>query len=214
MYNLGIGKLQGKKCNRMKTGDNMKKDIKLYWKLFISTFLLSAFTFGGGYVIVPLMKKKFVDKLHWIEEEEMLNMVAIAQSSPGAIAVNASIMIGYRIAGIPGALVSTLGTVMPPLIIITIISLFYQSFRDSDVVRALLKGMQAGVAAVIMDVVISMSGKIIKGKQIVSILMMLGAFTATFVFDVNVIYIIIICGFIGAFTVIYREKHKRGGIGA
>ncbi|HKL99605.1 MAG TPA: chromate transporter [Mobilitalea sp.] len=192
----------------------MKKDIKLYWKLFISTFLLSAFTFGGGYVIVPLMKKKFVDKLHWIEEEEMLNMVAIAQSSPGAIAVNASIMIGYRIAGIPGALVSTLGTVMPPLIIITIISLFYQSFRDSAVVRALLKGMQAGVAAVIMDVVISMSGKIIKGKQIVSILMMLGAFTATFVFDVNVIYIIIICGFIGAFTVIYREKHKRGGIGA
>ncbi|HKL80035.1 MAG TPA: chromate transporter [Mobilitalea sp.] len=192
----------------------MKRDIKLYWKLFTSTFLLSAFTFGGGYVIVPLMKKKFVDKLHWIEEEEMLNMIAIAQSSPGAIAVNSSIMIGYRIAGITGALIATLGTVMPPLIIITIISLFYQSFRDSVVVRALLKGMQAGVAAVIMDVVISMSGKIIKGKQIVAIFMMFAAFAATFIFDINVIYIILISGFIGAFTVIYREKHKKGGIGA
>ena len=69
-------------------------------KLFISTLYLSAFTFGGGYVIVTLMKKKFVDQYHWIEENEMLDLIAIAQSSPGAIAVNASILIGYRIAGL------------------------------------------------------------------------------------------------------------------
>jgi chromate transporter len=95
----------------------MKKNLKFYWKLFSSTFLLSAFTFGGGYVIVPLMRKKFVDEFHWIEEKEMLDLVAISQSSPGAIAVNAAILIGYRLAGVLGAFVTILGTVLPCLII-------------------------------------------------------------------------------------------------
>lgn len=81
-----------------------KKQDKKLWKIFWSTFYLSAFTFGGGYVIVSLMKKKFVDEYHWIEEEEMLDLVAIAQSAPGAIAVNGAIVIGYKLAGIAGIL--------------------------------------------------------------------------------------------------------------
>ncbi len=160
---------------------------------------------------MPLMKKKFVDKLNWIEEDEMLNMVALAQSAPGPIAVNASILIGYRIAGITGALVTAFGTVLPPLVILTVISFFYQSFRDSKIVSALLKGMQAGVAAVIMDVVLGMAGKVIKGKQVVSILMMIAAFAATFIFDINVIYIILASGLIGAALVVYRGKKLKGG---
>ena len=75
---------------------------KVIWKLFISTLYLSAFTFGGGYVIITLMKKKFVDEYHWIDEEEMLDLVAIAQSAPGPIAVNGAIVIGYKLAGVPG----------------------------------------------------------------------------------------------------------------
>ena len=90
----------------------MKKDFAFYRKLFTSTFYLSAFTFGGGYVIIPLMRKKFVEQFHWIEETEMLDLTAIAQSAPGPIAVNASILIGYRLAGFAGAMVSTLGTVL------------------------------------------------------------------------------------------------------
>ena len=82
----------------------MKKDAKFYWKLFGATFTLSAFTFGGGYVSVPLMRQKFVEKYHWIEEEEIMDLTAIAQSAPGPIAVNASILIGYRLAGVFGAL--------------------------------------------------------------------------------------------------------------
>ena len=89
------------------------KDRKsVLWKLFISTLYLSAFTFGGGYVIVTLMKKKFVDAYHWIEEDEMLDLVAIAQSSPGAIAVNGAIVVGYKLVGIPGAIVAILGTIL------------------------------------------------------------------------------------------------------
>lgn len=189
----------------------MNKKLKLYITLFRSMFALSAFTFGGGFVIVPMMKKKFGDKLRWIEEEEILNLVAIAQSSPGPVAVNTSILIGYRLAGITGAFIAVTGTVLPPLIIITIISFFYQSFRDSIVISALLKGMQAGVAAIIMDVVISIGGKIMKGKQIISILIMFGAFAATFLIKVNVIYIILVSGMIGAITVIIREKKEKEG---
>jgi len=102
----------------------LKKDLSFYTKLFLSTFTLSAFTIGGGYVIVPLMRQKFVQKYNWLSEEEMLDITAIAQSSPGPIAVNASILVGYKLAGIPGAIFTVFGTVLPPLIIISIISLF------------------------------------------------------------------------------------------
>lgn len=188
----------------------MKNKKETYIKLFTSTFYLSAFTFGGGYVIIPLMKKKFVDELKWIEEEEMMNLTAIAQSSPGAVAVNASILLGYKIAGIAGALVSIMGTILPPLIILSIISLFYTAFRENIVVNAILKGMQAGVAAVIADVVINMSGSISKEKEIISIVVMIGAFAATYFFNVNVMYIILICGIIGALKVVIKGKKEKG----
>lgn len=188
---------------------NNKKQV--YLKLFTSTFYLSTFTFGGGFVIIPLMKKKFVDDLHWIEEEEMLNLTAIAQSSPGAVAVNASILLGYQIAGILGALVSILGTVLPPLIILSIISLFYTAFRNNIVVNSVLKGMQSGVAAVICDVVINMGGSISKSKDFISILVMILAFIATYIFKINVMYIILICGAIGALKVIFKDSKKKVG---
>ncbi len=189
----------------------MTKSKKIYWELFISTFYISAVTFGGGFVIVPLMRKKFVKDLKWLEEQEMLDLAAIAQSSPGAIAVNTSILIGYNMAGLKGALVTILGTVLPPFTIISIISMFYITFRDNIVINAILKGMQAGIAAVIIDVALSMGGNIIKDKETVSIIMMVTAFIATFFFKVNVIYIILICGFIGAVTTMYIGKGTRKG---
>ena len=100
-------------------------------KLFLSTLYLSAFTFGGGYVIVTLMKKKFVDEYHWIDEQEMLDLVAIAQSSPGAIAVNGAIVVGYKLAGMAGVLTSVIATVLPPFTILTLISFCYAAFRSN-----------------------------------------------------------------------------------
>ena len=187
----------------------MKTPAATYWKLFSSTFYLSAFTFGGGFVIIPLMKKKFVDNLHWIEEEEMLDLTAIAQSSPGAIAVNASILVGYRVAGVVGALVTILGTVLPPLIILSVISLFYQAFRDNLVVSAVLQGMQAGVAAVIVDVVLSMGWTVLREKQWVSAVIMVGAFAATYVFQVNILLIILVCGVTGGAAFFLRNRKGR-----
>lgn len=188
----------------------MNKDFKVYRKLFSSTFYLSAFTFGGGYVIIPLMKKKFVDDLKWIEEKEMLNLTAIAQSSPGAVAVNASILLGYRVAGFAGAMVTIIGTVLPPLIILSVISMFYTAFKNNIVVKMVLKAMQAGVAAVIADVVITMGGNIIKEKAVLPVLVMVGSFAAAYFFKVNVMYIILVCGLIGAIKAFSDKKAERG----
>ena len=96
----------------------MENKKRVLWKLFVSTLYLSAFTFGGGYVIVTLMKKKFVDELHWIDEKEMLDFAAMAQSSPGAIAVNAAVLVGWKLKRLPGMAAAVLGAILPPMLIL------------------------------------------------------------------------------------------------
>lgn len=189
----------------------MKKDYKLYLTLFKSTFYLSAFTFGGGYVILPLMKSKFVDELNWIEEKEMIDVIAIAQTSPGAMAVNASILIGYKIAGLSGALATVLGAILPPLIILSVISLFYTVLKQNLLLNALLKGMQAGVAAVIANVVISMTRSLCKDKNILSIVIFVSAFIAAYILKINVVIIILLSAVSGLITHFVQKRNKRGG---
>ena len=184
-----------------------KKEVLL--KLFVSTLYLSAFTFGGGYVIVTLMKKKFVDECHWIEEDEMLDLVAIAQSSPGAIAVNGAIVVGYKLAGVIGALVAIVGTVIPPFLIISLISVFYNAFRENYIIAQLLEGMQAGVGAVIAAVVFEMGEGIVKGKNTGSIIIMIGAFIASCILGINVVYIVIVCLLIGVVRTLINERRNK-----
>ena len=186
----------------------MKKK-NLLWKLFVSTFYISVFTFGGGYVIVSLMKKKFVDEYHWIEEEEMLDLIAIAQSSPGAIAVNGAIVVGYKLAGMIGAATAILATILPPFLILSILSVFYNAFQDNFLVSQMLNGMQAGVGAVIASVVFDMGSGIVKEKDPFSLVIMTGAFLAACVFEVNVIYVVIASGLIGALRTWIRGRRKK-----
>ena len=174
-----------------------KVDLKLLWKLFLSTLYLSAFTFGGGYVIVTLMKSKFVDEYKWITEKEMLNITAIAQSAPGAIAVNAAIVVGFRLAGFIGVLVAVLGTIIPPFIIISLISLFYEVFRQNQMITLLLGGMEAGVAAVVVAVSVEMALGVVKDKDTILTIMMVVAFIANAVFNLSVIIIILISVLMG-----------------
>lgn len=187
----------------------MNSEKKVYRTLFLSTFQLSAFTFGGGFVIIPLMRKKFVEQLGWIDEQEMIDLTAIAQSSPGAIAVNASILVGYHIAGIPGALLTVLGTVLPPLTILSVISFFYAAFRDNAVVNLVMRGMQAGVAAVICDVVLTMGHSVLSSRKALPLLMLVGAFTAVYWFRVSVIPVLLICGVLGAIEAISGERARK-----
>ena len=116
-------------------------------------------------MIISLMKKKFVDEYHWIEEEEMLDLTAIAQSAPGAVAVNGAIVVGYKLAGAAGVLISILGTVIPPFVILSLISVCYQAFRENWLVSHMLEGMQAGVGAVIASVTYEMGAGVLKRKR-------------------------------------------------
>ncbi len=175
-------------------------------KIFLSTLYLSAFTFGGGYVIITLMKQKFVDELHWIDDDEMLDMVAIAQSSPGPIAVNGAVIIGYKLEGIAGVFSAVLGAVLPPFVILTVISMFYSAFRNLFLVQSLLTGMKAGVSAVILSVVYDMAAGVVKGKDRVNIGVMILAFIATYFGKVNVVFVILITIAFGAVRTIWREK--------
>ncbi len=179
------------------------------WKLFATTFILSAFTFGGGFVIVSLYKKKFVEELKWLEEDEMLDITAIAQSSPGPIPVNASVILGYRIHGILGSIVAVLGTIIPPFVIISLISIFYKEFRNNQVIAIALQIMRAGVAAVILDVVVNLAINIIKRKNALYVIVMAVAFIATFFFKLGAMYIIFACLVIGLINVLLDAKKEK-----
>lgn len=186
-----------------------EKNYKLLWKLFLSTLYLSAFTFGGGYVIITLMRKKFVGEYKWIREKEMLNITAIAQSAPGPIAVNAAIVVGFRLAGMIGVLVAVLGTVIPPLTIISLISLSYSAFRENIWISLMLEGMQAGVAAVVVAVALEMAWGVLRGKSKILITTMVVAFIANAFLNVNIVLIILSGIIIG---IIYNRVSTREGV--
>lgn len=189
-----------------KMEQNLSRGRKL-WTLFTSLLYISAFTFGGGFVIVTFMKRRFVDKLGWLDEQEMLDMTALAQSSPGPIALNAAIQVGWRVGGAVGMVIATIATILPPMIILTVISIFYSAFANNEYVALVLKGMQAGVAAVIADVVCDLGGKVLKTKSWIHIVLMLVAFIATYFLNINVIFVILASALIGVIlSLIDRRK--------
>lgn len=175
----------------------MENKNKIYWTLFIRMLTISAFTFGGGFVIISMMRKIFCDKLHWVSDEEVLDMTAIAQSAPGPLAVNSAVIFGYRIKGIKGALVSVLGTIIPPIVIISCIALIYNAFSTNPIVKMALQVMRAGVAAVIVDVVIDLAKGVVEKKDIFNIILMLSAFIASWHYKVSAITMILLCIVLG-----------------
>ena len=178
------------------------------WLLFWSMLSISAFTFGGGFVIVTLMKRKFVDELRWMDEQEMLDITALAQSSPGAIAVNAAILVGWRAAGLGGMILAVLGTIIPPMGILSAISLFYQAFSSNMYVALILRGMQAGVAAVILDVVLNLGTSVARERSALSVLILVAAFLAAFCFKINVVYIILSAALMGLCSAFAKRKRE------
>lgn len=186
----------------------MKKEKNIFATLFSSMFQLSLFTFGGGYVIVPLMEKKFVKELGWITEDQMLDMVAISQSSPGPIAVNTSLLVGYHIAKVKGAIIAGIGTVLPPFLIMSVVSYIYLIIRDNLLVNNILVGMSAGVAAIIINVVYDMGKRIVIQKKIIPILVMIAALIAAIVFKVNILWILLASALIGLAQTTVKRKEK------
>ncbi len=187
-------------------------DRKKLWKLFSSLFLLSSCAFGGGYVVISLMKKKYVEELGWLEEEEMLDVTAITQSCPGPLLVNAAVVIGYRVAGALGVALAVVATILPPMLIIGVISLFYTQFRTNPYIATALQVMRAGVAAVIVDVVWNLAKKVGQTRRILYIAMMVMAFVCTVFLNVSGMLVIFVCLAIGIADLVVsvlRERRKQ-----
>lgn len=187
------------------TDDKISKN-KILIKLFFSMLYISSFTFGGGFVIVTLMKKRFVDEYKWIDEQEMLDITSMAQSSPGAIAVNAAVITGKKLGGIAGIISAVTGTVIPPVVIITVISFFYNAFSENTYVTLVLRGMSAGVAAVILDVVCSLSSDYFKNKKLFEIILIAVSFILVFFLKVNVIIIILAAVCFGIIKAVIKSR--------
>ena len=131
----------------------MNQSRKTYFWLLIINLFISTFTFGGGYVVVHMIRRYFVNQKQFFTEDDLMSMAAVAQSTPGAIAINLSALAGYRVAGTLGVVISCIAAIIPPLVILGLVSAFYTTFISNAIVTAVLKGMQAGVAALIVDLI-------------------------------------------------------------
>lgn len=183
--------------------------LKLYLWLAAINLFISTFTFGGGYVVVPMIRKYYVQQKALFSNEELVEMAAIAQSSPGAIAINLNVLAGKKAAGMLGAFISVICSIIPPLIILGLISNWYVAFAANQAVMAVLKGMQACVSALIIDIVIDMYQLIRQeNTKLLSILVPI-AFIANAFFNLNVIYILLFSVGICLIHTYYQQKKEQ-----
>lgn len=174
--------------------------MKKYLQLFATMFKIGLFTFGGGYAMIALLENEFVSKNKWIEKEEFLDMLAIAESTPGPIAINSATYLGYKRLGALGSLMATLGVVLPSFIIIFIISLFFDAFLSFTVVQHAFRGIQACVIYLILSAGIKMFKGIEKTPFNViiaaAVTLCMIAFSV-FAIKFSTIFYILICGTLG-----------------
>ncbi len=163
--------------------------------LFITFLKIGAFTFGGGYAMIPLIQKEIVENKKWLTDYEILEVIAISESTPGPIAINAATFVGYKVCGFWGALFSTFGVVLPSFLIIAGISLILQQFKNFRAVRYAFFGIRAGVLALIVKALWSMYKQC--PKNIVSYIVMTAAFILVAAANVNVLFVIIGCAVFG-----------------
>ncbi len=188
--------------------------MKKLWTLFCAFLKIGAFTFGGGYAMIALLENEFITKKQWISREEFLDMVAIAESTPGPVAINSATYLGYRIAGIAGAGIATIAVSIPSFIIIYVISLFLEGFLSLTVVSHAFQGIQVCVVYLILSAGLKMLKEI--EKTIWNILIIIGVMTAMIVCSLlavsfSSIYYILICGVIGIAIHMVNKMKMHGG---
>ena len=163
--------------------------IKKLYLLFIKFFKIGAFTFGGGYAMISLIHNEMVDKTEWLTDDEMNRMIVVAESTPGVLAVNTATFVGYKTAGFFGAAAATLGVILPSLIIIGIISLFFDAFKELRFAAYAFEGLRAGVVLLILDAVLKLSRKNKKDAFYYCVLFLTAALSV--IFGINPIFILI-----------------------
>ncbi|MBQ8578063.1 MAG: chromate transporter [Clostridia bacterium] len=172
--------------------------------LFLTFMKIGGFTFGGGYAMIPLIQKETVENKKWISDDDILEIIAIAESTPGPIAINSATFVGYRTAGVLGAMLATLGVVLPSFVVITLISFVLTQFQELRAVQYAFYGIRAGVLALIVKAFVSMYKKCPKG--IVSYIVMVFAFVCAAIFDLNVMVVIICSAVFGLITTLVNKR--------
>lgn len=175
--------------------------------LFLTFFKIGAFTFGGGYAMIPLIQKEMVENKKWISDEDILEIVAIAESTPGPIAINTATFVGYRVGGFFGSLCATLGVVLPSFVVISVIAFFLRQFQEYKGVQYAFWGIRAGVLALILKALWSMYKSAPKG--VISYIVMAAAFLLVAVFNVNVLIVIIGCAVFGLVTSMIAARRTK-----
>ena len=185
----------------------MKGKLSILWELFLTFFKIGAFTFGGGYAMIPLIQRETAEKRNWVSEADILEVIAIAESTPGPISVNAATFIGYRTAGVLGSACATFGLVLPSFLIILLISGVLKTFQDLPVVQYAFNGIRAGVLALLIKSLWSMYQKSPKGWS--SYVVMGGAFVVAAFVDVHILIVIAGCALFGLATALLAERRGR-----
>ena len=180
--------------------------MKVLSKLFWTFFRIGLFTFGGGLAMIPLVQNEVVDKKKWLTDDEMNDMIAIAEATPGVIAVNTATFVGYKIGKFWGALIATIGVVLPSLIVICIIAYFFHDFLEIPVVAAVFKGIRIGVAVLIFNAAFKMFKKI--DKTIVNYIIIIIALGLSLFTNINSILIIILGAVIGIISQVILTRKK------
>ena len=182
----------------------MKTNLKTLLSIFSVFFRIGAFTFGGGYAMIPLIQKETVEKKKWITDDDILEIIAIAESTPGPIAINCATFTGYRVAGVLGALFGTVGMVLPSFTIILILFYILREFQQIQAVQFAFNGIRAGVLALILKALWNMYKKAPKG--VIPYCIMAGAFVLTAILDINVLYVIIACALTGLISYVIMAR--------
>lgn len=180
---------------------------KLALQLFTVFFKIGAFTFGGGYAMIPFIQKETAEKHNWITEEEILEIIAIAESTPGPIAINSATFVGYRVAGFWGSAFATFGVVLPSFLIISIIAMLLQNFADLEPVRFAFFGIRAGVLALLFKALWTMYKK--APKNLISYIIMGASFLAVAILRINVLLVLIGCALTGLISSFIMERRKK-----
>ena len=178
---------------------------KKAWLLFINTFSISM-TANSGYAMLGVLKSRFTDKYGWFTKEEMEDYIALAQSSPGPIAVNSSVLIGYQLAGMPGALAAVLGVILPPFIMMIIVTMFYTFISTNPYVRIFIDGMQAGVCAMLLDVMLGLFSGVAKRNHILYYILMILSFLYVRLTDFSIFYLAVFCIAVAIVKVLVTKK--------
>lgn len=185
----------------------MKKLGKVLWQVFSSFFKIGAFTFGGGYAMIPLIQNEAVEKRHWVTDDDILEVVAIAESTPGPIAINSATFVGYKAAGVLGSVCATLGVVLPSFVVILLLSFVLQQFQNVLAVQYAFNGIRAGVLALLVKALWTMYKKSPKGWP--AYIVMGASFVLTTFFSINVIFVLIGCAAFGLVTSAYMERRAK-----